>query len=47
MSSNQGRHIAMLRDRARRPDMRNRDGRAADNRAAIDAELADMEDGDE
>lgn len=44
MSTDQGRHIAALRDRARRPDNRNRDSRAADNRAAIEAELADMED---
>lgn len=42
--TDQGRHLAALRDRARRPDTRSRDGRAADNRAAIDAELDDMED---
>lgn len=42
--TDQGRHIAALRDRARRPDDRYRGSRAADNRTAIDAELADMED---
>lgn len=41
--SNQGRHIAELRNRARRPDDRYRGGRAADTRAAIDAELAELE----
>lgn len=44
--SDNGRHIAMLRDRARRPDDRYRGSRAADNRAAIEAELDDMEDGE-
>lgn len=44
--TDQGRHIAALRDRARRPDIKSRDGRAEDNRAAIDAEL-DAEEGDE
>jgi hypothetical protein len=44
MSENQGRHIQALRDRARRPDERYRGSRAADNRAAIEAELDDMED---
>ena len=44
--TDQGRHIAALRDRARRPDIKSRDGRADDNRAAIDAELDDQEDGE-
>ena len=47
MITNQGRHIQALRDRARRPDERYRGSRGNDTRAAIDAELADMEDDDE
>lgn len=45
-ASNQGRHIQALRDRARRPDIKSRAGRGQDDRAAIEAELDDME-GDE
>jgi hypothetical protein len=41
MSTNQGRHIQALRDRARRPDDKYRGGRANDARAAIEAELDD------
>lgn len=44
MSSDYGRHVSALRDRARRPDMRNRDGRRADNQAAIDEYLSDLDD---
>lgn len=43
MATSQGRHIAELRNRARRPDDKYRGGRGADVRAAIDAELADLE----
>jgi hypothetical protein len=44
--TDQGRHLAALRDRARRPDVKDRSGRGQDERAAIDAEL-ELEDGDE
>jgi hypothetical protein len=44
--TDQGRHLAALRDRARRPDVKDRSGRGQDERSAIDAEL-ELEDGDE
>lgn len=44
--TDQGRHIAALRDRARRPDIKDRSGRGNDERAIIEAEL-DAEEGEE
>lgn len=44
--TDQGRHLAALRDRARRPDLKDRSGRGNNERAIIDAEL-DAEEGDE
>jgi hypothetical protein len=45
--TDQGRHLAALRDRARRPDVKDRSGRGQADRAAIEQELADAEEGDE
>lgn len=44
--TDQGRHLAALRDRARRADLKDRSGRGLDERAAIEQEL-DAEEGDE
>lgn len=44
--TDQGRHLAALRDRARRPDLKDRSGRGNDEREIIQAEL-DAEEGDE
>lgn len=44
--TDQGRHLAALRDRARRPDVKSRAGRGQADRAAIEAELDEMEDGE-
>lgn len=41
--TDQGRHLAALRDRARRPDVKDRSGRGQDERAAIEAELDELE----
>lgn len=38
-ATDQGRHLAALRDRARRPDTKDRSGRGLAERAAIEAEL--------
>lgn len=44
--TDQGRHLAALRDRARRPDIKDRSGRGNAERAIIQDEL-DAEEGDE
>lgn len=45
--TDQGRHLAALRDRARRPDLKDRSGRGLAERAIIEDALADAEEGDE
>jgi hypothetical protein len=44
--TDQGRHLAALRDRARRPDPKSRSGRGGSTRAAIEQDWADEGDDD-
>lgn len=44
MATDQGRHLAALRDRARRPDIKDRSGRGLERQAAIALSQLDDED---